>query len=158
METARALLTDHLTWAYGKLLALGAAPFDKMRHADKFFDHLNDVLPPRGAYFLAFDPEGQALGTGSLRRISDDMAEMKHLYVRPTARGAGLGERLIAARIDAARTLGVRHLVADTFQGNDPMIRLYRQAGFSDAAPFDSAAAVTTPELIPHLRYFEMRV
>ena len=156
MEDSRSLLTAHVTWAYDKFRALGAPEFDAMVHLERFFAHFDDVLPPRGAYFLAHDKAGRALGTGALRRVSEDKAEMKHLYVRPEARGMGLGLRLIEARIEAARALGVRTLVADTFRGNDSMVRLYHRIGFSDAEPYDSAVATITPELIPHLRYFRM--
>ncbi|GGE39720.1 GNAT family N-acetyltransferase [Actibacterium pelagium] len=157
-DVARSLLNAHLTWAYDEFRALGAPKFDLMEHARRFFLHFDSVLPPNGAYFLAHDANKQAVGTGSLRRISDDTAEMKHLYVRPEARGAGVGQSLINARISAARALGIKTLVADTFCGNDPMIRLYRSAGFKDSAPYDSAVATITPELIPHLHYFRMEL
>lgn len=156
MEEARALLYAHVHWAHGKFLALGAPAFDTERHVERFFGHLDQVLPPRGAYFLAHDAASRVVGTGALRRISETEAEMKHLYVRPEARESGLGARLVSARIDAARGLGLRSLVADTFRGNGPMIRLYRRLGFVDAEPYDSAVATLTPELIPHLQYFRM--
>ncbi|PRY77969.1 GNAT family N-acetyltransferase [Marivita geojedonensis] len=156
MEAARALLTAHVTWAYDKFRDLGAPEFDVMQHVEYFFSNFDAVLPPKGAYFLAHDAEGGAVGTGSLRRVSDDVAEMKHLYVHPSYRGTGLGAALIEARIGAAREFGVSELVADTFRGNTPMISLYHRLGFSDAEPYDSAVATITPELIPHLRYFQM--
>jgi GNAT superfamily N-acetyltransferase len=158
MQAARALLTAHVTWAYDKFRDLGAPEFDVMQHVDYFFSHFDAVLPPKGAYFLAHDAEGGAVGTGSLRRVSDEVAEMKHLYVHPPYRGSGLGAALIAARITAARELGVTELVADTFRGNTPMISLYHRLGFRDAEPYDSAVATITPELIPHLRYFRMEL
>lgn len=158
MEQARALLTAHVTWAYDKFRDLGAPEFDVMRHVEHFFAHFDTVLPPKGAYFLAHDAAGHAVGTGSLRRVSAEVAEMKHLYVHPRCRGTGLGAALIAARIKAARQLGVTELVADTFQGNTPMISLYHRIGFSDAAPYASAVATITPELARHMQYFRMKV
>lgn len=156
MEDARALLTAHVNWAYDEIRALGAPPFDAMAHVARFFEHFDDVLPPRGAYFLVHDQDGCAVGTGSLKRVSEDRAEMKHLYVRPEMRGKGLGEALISARIAAARELELSTLVADTFHGNTPMIRLYHRLGFTDAAAYDCLAAKISPELAPHLRYFQM--
>ena len=158
MDAARGLLQAHVSWAYDAFRKLGAPDFDPTRHIERFFDHFDEVLPPRGAYLLAHDAEGEAVGTGALRRLSEDSAEMKHLYVRPEHRGSGLGQALVEARISAARDLGLRVLVADTFRGNDPMIRLYRRIGFVDAEPYNSAFAITSPELIPHLRFFRMEL
>ena len=156
MQEARSLLTAHMTWAYDEFRSLGAPDYDTMKHVDSFFSHFDAVMPPKGAYFLAHDENGRAVGTGALRRVSEDTAEMKHLYVRPEMRGHRLGAAPITARIEAARKLGIRTLVADTFRGNAPMIRLYHELGFADAEPYQSAVASITPELIPHLRYFRM--
>ena len=158
MTEARRLLSAHVGWAYHEFRALGAPDFDVSDHIDRFFGHLPQVLPPEGAYFLAHGADGHAVGTGALRRVSRDTAEMKHLYVSPEVRGRGLGRRLIEARIAAARALGVKTLVADTFRGNVPMINLYRTLGFQDAAPYNSAVASITPQLIPHLHYFRMEL
>lgn len=158
MEDARKLLAAHLTWAYDKFRALGAPDLDLMVHSERFFEHFSDMLPPNGAYFLAHTQDDTAVGTGALRRVSEEVAEMKHLYVQPQARGTGLGRALIEARIQAARELGIKTLVADTFQGNEPMIRLYRRIGFKDSAPYDSAVATISPELVPFLKYFQMEL
>lgn len=156
MDAARTLLTAHATSAYDKFRDLGAPDFDVMQHVEHFFAHFDAYLPPNGAYFLAQDKEGRAVGTGALRRLSPEVGEMKHLYVDPSCRGAGLGAALIMARIAAARDLGMTELVADTFRGNTPMITLYHRLGFADAVPYDSAVAAISPELVPHLRFFRM--
>lgn len=158
MDDARALLAAHLSWVQRKLCALGAPDLDLMVHSERFFEHFDDMLPPNGAFFLAHTSEGEAVGTGALRRVSLSVAEMKHLYVVPKMRGTGVGQTLIDARIQAARDLGVRTLVADTFKGNDPMIRLYRRIGFEDAEPYESAVATISPELVPFLKYFQMEL
>ena len=95
LQDARALLTAHVTWAYAEFRALGAPEFDVMVHVDRFFQHLEEVLPPKGAYFLVHGPDGRAVGTGALRRISANTGEMKHLYLQPEMRGKGLGEALV---------------------------------------------------------------
>ena len=77
MGTARDLLRSHINWAYGEFRRLGAPEFDPTPHITRFFDHFDEVLPPNGAYLIAHDMEGNAVGTGALRRISDSSAEMK---------------------------------------------------------------------------------
>ena len=88
--------------------------------------------PPRGALLLA---TGE--GCVGLRPIDARTAEMKRLYVRPQARGTGLGRRLAAAVVEAARSRGYERVVLDTIAGKmDAAIALYRAMGFREIAPY----------------------
>ncbi|PWJ10920.1 Acetyltransferase (GNAT) family protein [Jannaschia seohaensis] len=80
---------------------------------------------------------------------------MKHLYVRPEARGTGLGRRLVEARMQAAREIGLRSVVADTFTGNPEMPVLYRSLGFRVVPPFHGSASIgINPDLAEHMTHF----
>ena len=83
-------------------------------------DHLDEMLPPNG----------RLLGCGTLRRIRSDAVEMKRMFVRPEARGNGLGQRLFEMRIEEARKMGCRAVYADTAKGNRPMLSMYERFGF----------------------------
>ena len=52
---------------------------------------------PEGCILLAWD-ELDCVGCAGLRPLSDDVCEMKRLYVKPLYRGTGLG-RLLAEKI-----------------------------------------------------------
>jgi putative acetyltransferase len=91
-----------------------------------------DYAPPRGALLLA---PGQ--GCVAVRPLDAETAEMKRLYLRPQARGAGLGRSLAAAAIAHARERGFSRLVLDTIpEKMQEAVALYRSMGFRDAAPY----------------------
>jgi amino-acid N-acetyltransferase len=56
------------------------------------------------------------LGVCGLNIIWADMAEVYALAVRPSARGRGLGGRLVRACLDEAGTLGIRRQMTLTYE------------------------------------------
>lgn len=92
-----------------------------------------DYAPPGGAMLLARDAEGGGLvGVVALRPVRDapELCEMKRLYVRPVARGSGVGRELAMAVIEEGRRLGYRRMCLDTLPGMREAQALYRSLGF----------------------------
>jgi putative acetyltransferase len=102
--------------------------------------------PPRGALLLA-----RAAGCVGLRPIDQTTCELKRLYVRPSARGTGLGRRLAEAAIAHARRLGYARIRLDTVPGMDSAQSLYERLGFREIAPY-------RPNPIPGARFLELEL
>ena len=94
--------------------------------------------PPQGALLLAKGEAGapKALGCVAVRRLDAETAEMKRLYLRPDARGRGLGRLLAEAALAEARRLGYRRLRLDTLPGMEAAQGIYRELGFREIAAY----------------------
>jgi len=88
-----------------------------------------DYDPPTGRLLVAVD-ETRLAGCVALRRIDDQVCEMKRLYVRPAYRGTGLGRRLAETVISAAREIGYAQMRLDTLPSMKEAINLYHSLGF----------------------------
>jgi GNAT superfamily N-acetyltransferase len=92
-----------------------------------------DYAPPGGAMILARAKGSNALiGCVALRAASGarDACEMKRLYVRPAARGTGLGRTLALAVMREGRRIGYGRMVLDTLPILTEAQSLYLSLGF----------------------------
>lgn len=105
--------------------------------------------PPHGALLLARSGP-RALGCVGLQASADATAlELKRMYVRPAARGLGIGRALLDAAIARAREGGHARLRLDTLPQLDVALALYRSAGFRPVAAYD-------PDLPPDAQCYEL--
>jgi DNA-binding MarR family transcriptional regulator/GNAT superfamily N-acetyltransferase len=93
-----------------------------------------------GGFVKTFDPKreaawvaevhGSPVGSVFLVRASDEVAQLRLLYVEPAARGLGIGRRLVSLCTAGARERGYRNLILWT---NDVLLaarRIYETMGF----------------------------
>lgn len=68
------------------------------------------------AEFLVAEVDGELVGCGALHVMWEDVAEVRTLAVSPTARGMGVGSKLLEALIQKARDVGVDRVFCLTFE------------------------------------------
>ncbi|WP_127903142.1 bifunctional helix-turn-helix transcriptional regulator/GNAT family N-acetyltransferase [Solirhodobacter olei] len=95
-----------------------------------------DMRPPRGSFLLALS-DGQPVGCVGLKGDGGPVAEIKRLWIAPSARGQGLARRLMAAAEARARALGITTLRLDTNRALAEAIALYRRTGWAEVPAFN---------------------
>jgi GNAT superfamily N-acetyltransferase len=85
---------------------------------------------------IARDDDGTALGCGALRALGADVAEVKRMYVDPSARGRGVAKAVLAGLEDAAHDRGWTTLRLETGPRQPEAIGLYSRAGYRPIEAF----------------------
>lgn len=153
------ILRDYYGVVIGRLVADGGPQVDPDESIADFWDHIEEFLPPRGRLCLARNETGHLVGCGTLSDLGDGSGEMKRLFVRPEARGTGLGRSLVEARIDAAREMGLKRLLVDTLRLNVEMQGIYAQLGFERIDGYAQSGTLRGfPEVAPFLLFYKLEL
>jgi DNA-binding MarR family transcriptional regulator/GNAT superfamily N-acetyltransferase len=95
-----------------------------------------EMRPPAGLFLVA-TLRGDPIGSGALKFHGREPAELKRMWVAASARGLGVGRRLLTALEDEAAKHGVRKVRLETNKSLIEAISLYRSAGYVEVAPFN---------------------
>lgn len=95
-----------------------------------------ELRPPRGAFLMA-SVDGEPVACGCLKTSAPGTAWIKRMWVATSARGLGLGRRMLHALEEQARQLGLTIVHLETNRRLVEAIQLYRSAGYVEVPRFN---------------------
>ena len=99
----------------------------------------DELRPPAGLLLIALlgpDP----IGCGALKFHGTEPAELKRMWVAESARGLGIGRRLLDELEHHAAASGASGIRLETNKALTEAIALYRSAGYLEVSPFNNEA------------------
>jgi len=100
----------------------------------------DDALRPPSGLMLLASLRGHPVGCGGLRLHGNGPAEIKRMWVDESARGLGVGRRLLAALESCAAGRGAPAVRLETNGSLVEAISLYRSTGYAEVEPFNDEA------------------
>ncbi|WP_199520996.1 GNAT family N-acetyltransferase [Jiangella anatolica] len=160
------LLNEYVRWCVDRLVEEGhdiGDPAEAVeRHHAVFRAELPTLLGPRGRLLVAVrqssgNGDGAVAGVGALKPVDAGTAEVKRMYVRPSARGQRAGRALLRRLLTDAAALGHREVRLETARFMTEARELYRSLGFTETGPFaGNEAAVSGFE--EHVVFLRLRL
>jgi DNA-binding MarR family transcriptional regulator/GNAT superfamily N-acetyltransferase len=96
----------------------------------------HEVRPPNGAFVVVY-LRGEAVGCGAVKHHPGAVTDIKRMWLAESARGLGLGRRLLEHLEGLAREHGSAEAHMETSDVLPEAIALYRSAGYAEVAPFN---------------------
>ena len=127
IETARALFKEYAA-ALGVDLCF--------QNFERELNNLPEEYGPPGGRLLLASSDDELVGCVGVRKLDEGVCEMKRLYVRPRARGLGLGRVMAKEIVSAAGQLGYGSMRLDTLPSMKEAVPLYRSLGFKETEAY----------------------
>lgn len=114
----------------------GAAGAGSSLHDPEMHDMAGAYAGEGSAYFVV-ESGGRLVGGGGLGPLAGgapEMCELRKMYLRPEARGRGLGRAVLHRCLAVARQFGYQRMYLETRQTMTEARRLYERNGFTAVA------------------------
>ena len=132
---------------YTDMLCENDPSFKYYLDLQNYDDELNDLSHkygyPNGRIFLVKSGD-KILGCIGIKYFDENVCEMKRLYVRPEARGLGLGEKLVKLSLDEAKKIGYKYMKLDTLPFLNSALNLYKKLGFYEIEKYNESPMDTS--------------
>lgn len=152
LSGAREIMADFLRWDLAEFQRTSGVALEIEAYLANSLDNIEAYMPPRGRFAMARDAEGRLLGIALMKPLGEADCEIKRMYVDPAARGHGLGRRMLAGLLEAAREIGYRAAYLDTASYMTEARGLYTSLGFHEIDVYPGGEN-EDPELAAHLTF-----
>ena len=102
-------------------------------YADPSLDFLYEHYQASGASYFVIELDGEIVagaGFGPLPGEDSTICELQKMYLLPSTRGLGLGDKLIETCINAAKLMGYSQCYLETMPNMLAAQKLYQKRGF----------------------------
>jgi ribosomal protein S18 acetylase RimI-like enzyme len=100
---------------------------------------IEDMRPPAGLFLLALRG-AEPIGCGALRFYDTEPAYIKRMWIADSARGLGIGRRLLSELESEAAQRGASAVRLETNRSLTEAIALYQSAGYIEVPAFNDEA------------------
>lgn len=110
---------------------------------------MNELYPPESTHltppkelsagtnrFFAAKVDGKLMGCGAIRVVGRDYAEIKRIFVDPSARGLGLAKAILNRLESESRLLGLLEMKLETGISQPEAIGLFERCGYKQCPAF----------------------
>jgi GNAT superfamily N-acetyltransferase len=143
-----AMLRAYLPWVMREVETLFGFRFENFAqeaevHHAAFAEEALKMMEGEGFLLLARLKHVPA-GVVALKHVDAATAEVKRLYVRPDARGHGIGRALMEHLLRKARQSGYRTLRLETMSFMKAAVAMYRSLGFEEVDAFGGSQSAVS--------------
>ena len=126
-KAARQLFTEYATWLNVDLC---------FQNFDSELGNLENIyVPPHGDLILCKHKD-EYIGCVGIRLFSEDVAEMKRLFVKENARKLGIGSSLVKEAERSAKNKGYNEIKLDTLDKMITAVNLYKKNGYQETGSY----------------------
>ncbi len=120
-----------------------------LKMVERLDAYMKEMYPPESTHltppeelssganrFFAVRVDGRLVGCGGIRVAGRDYAEIKRIYVDPSARGLGLAKALLNRLESESRSLGLLEMKLETGNLQPEAIGLFERCGYTQCPVF----------------------
>ena len=96
----------------------------------------HELVPPAGRFLIAY-LRGEPAGCGAVKHHPGGPSELKRMWVAESARGLGIGRRLLTALEACAAGSGALTVRLETNRALVEAVAMYRSSGYVEVPPFN---------------------
>jgi len=120
----------------------GGALEDSIRYfeaSDEFedMDNFQAVYFDRDGLFLVILDSDTVIGSGAIRKIDMEIAELKRMWLLKDYHGQGIGYRVVQQLFDFARAKGYKRVYLQTSPEQRRAIHFYQKVGFQEIPSYN---------------------